>query len=692
MSRSIRGYSSANLTINELSLLGIDVATLGATVGDIVTLNSTTINVTNANITNLSLSGTLTIVNITSSGTISANNVVCTGEITYKYQTLDNRFVKSTALTTILLNYVTNSSLATTLTAYPTNTSLATTLSDYVLTTALNTTLSNYVLTSALNTTLSNYVLTSSLNTTLGGYVDKSSAESIGGVKTFTSNTNIEKITMDTGTIFNHSSNVYQGFRGQYTTGIGFNMAFWASDGHVRFQSASNTGFRYYISGTEVLQLTNDTLDCKNDFLCGGEITYKTQTLDNRFVQPSVLSGYIDKTSAETITGAKTFDNDVTINHPHLLVANKIKMDLPLIAGVSGNEFNVVLWNKDNANQEKQLGNTSALFYDAFNGILKAPRFTATYNLTAPNIVATTEITTPSLKITTATTASVNAYFSVLIRNSDATIITDTELLFNSYQNILKSRSLYIENNIIFADEDSNGLASGNVEYQMMSREATNTRMRYSTNATINGNFDTNNNARLTIHSIKAESITLNNLPLNYTQRLHTVSYGTSSFVGGVYSWGGNSFYVKPLSTIAGDRIETYGLNVMAVNMTTSGIMSLTSSDYEGVWEIDISLTFKNDGTTRMNPYIQIHKNNAYSNRFSTSAQYCRSDQAMHTTLNIKGFDLVDSTDTYKIVTKITTGTEENYGTTGVTTWTGTNLSISWKYLGDLSEHSHSIS
>ena len=678
MSRSIRGYSSANLTINELSLLGIDVATLGATVGDIVTLNSTTVNATNANITNLSLSGTLTIVNITSTGTITGTDIVITGNMTYKGQNLDIRYVLTSTLSTILLDYVTNTSLATTLTAYPTNTSLASTLTAYPTNTSLA-------------TTLTAYPTNTSLASTLTSYVDKSSAETISGVKTFSSTTNLEKITMDTGTIFNHSSNVYQGFRGQYTTGIGYNMAFWASDGHIRFQSASNTGFRYYISGTEVLQLTNATLDCKNDFLCGGEITYKTQTLDNRFVQPSVLSGYIDKTSAETITGAKTFDNDVTINHPHLLVANKIKMDLPLIAGVSGNEFNVVLWNKDNANQEKQLGNTSALFYDAFNGILKAPRFTATYNLTAPNIVATTEITTPSLKITTATTASVDAYFSVLIRNSDATIITDTELLFNTNQNILKSRSLYIENHITFGDEDTNGVADDNVEYQLMSREATNTRMRYSTNATINGNFDTNNNARLTIHSIKAESITLNNLPLNYTQRLHTVSYGTSSFAGGLYSWGGNSFYIKPL-VVVGDAIETYGVNVMAINMTTSGIMTLTSSDYEGLWEIDISLTFKNNtGSTRVNPYIEMHKNNSYSNRFGTSAQYVRYDQAMHTTLNIKGFDHIESTDAFKIVTKITSGTESTYATTGVTAWTGSNLQISWKYLGDLTEHTHAI-
>jgi capsule polysaccharide export protein KpsC/LpsZ len=158
-----------------------------------------------------------------------------------------------------------------------------------------------------------------------------------------------------------------------------------------------------------------------------------------------------------------------------------------------------------------------------------------------------------------------------------------------------------------------------------------------------------------------------------------------------VYSWG-NGYYIKPLVT-QGDAIQTYGANLMAVSMTTSGIMSLLSADYEGAWELDIALTFKNTNANspRANPYIEIHKNNAYSKRFSTSAQYSRCTQAMHATLNIKGVDLIESTDTFKIVTKITTGSEQSYGTTVVTDWIGTNLAITWKYLGVMGEYTHAI-
>ena len=81
MSRSIRGYSSANLTIESLSLLGIDVTTIDATTGNIITLNSTTVNATNANITNVSI-GTLTIDNATVNQLLTANNITASGTIT----------------------------------------------------------------------------------------------------------------------------------------------------------------------------------------------------------------------------------------------------------------------------------------------------------------------------------------------------------------------------------------------------------------------------------------------------------------------------------------------------------------------------------------------------------------------------------------------------------------------------------
>jgi len=633
MSKSISGgLGAVNLNIQELRILNGSFTSLEAVNG---TISGT------LTVGGLSISGTFSVVNFGSSGLINANDIICNGELTYKSQVLDNRFVKSTTLTTILLDYVTNSSLSTTLADYPTNTSLATTLSNYVLTTTLNTALSDYVLTTALTTALTDYVLTSALNTTLSTYIDLTSSQTISGVKSFTSNTNVEQITLDTGSIFNHSGNAYLGLIGQYTTDIGYNIAFW-SDGHVRFVAVGSSGFRFYSrdpeanTTTQIFRVapgmsslsTNFTIDGALTIDSTKEVTYKGETLDIRFIQASALtttlsdyvlasvltttlSNYVDKSSAQTIAGVKTFNDNVIIGNPttNILQVNRIKMDLPLIASSSGNEFPLVLWNKDNANNEKQLGNASFVFYDAFNGTINMP----------------------SLKLTTTTTSTTDAYYSILIRDSTGKIITDDKITFNPSQNILKC------------------------------------------------------------DSIAVESITLNNLPLNYTQRLHTASYVTSSSVGGVYSFGGNSFYIKPIAA-TGDGIETYGADLKAVNMTTSGIMSLTSSNYEGVWEIDVSLTFKNDGATRMNPYIEIHKNNAYSNRFSTSAQYCRSAQAMHTTLNIKGFDLVDSTDTYKIVTKITTGTEQNYGTTGVITWTGTNLSISWKYLGELSEHSHSIS
>jgi len=109
-----------------------------------------------------------------------------------------------------------------------------------------------------------------------------------------------------------------------------------------------------------------------------------------------------------------------------------------------------------------------------------------------------------TIKIETATSTNVDQYYSVLIRDSsDGEIITDTELVFNTSENVLKTRSLTVENRIRFSDEDSINIATDNIEYQLMSRNP-NTQMRYSTNASINGDYDGNDNARLTINKVDA--------------------------------------------------------------------------------------------------------------------------------------------------------------------------------------------
>ena len=470
MSKSITGSGSLNLTLNELRLLQITTTSIESTNATVT--NQLTGN--NANFSgvlsvgSLTITGSFTVVDFVSTGTITGNDLTITGTMTYKGQDIDVRFVSLAQLNAALASYVLTSTLNTTLSNYVLTSALNTALSDYVLTTALNTTLSDYVLTTALNTALSHYVLTTALNTALALYVDKASAQTIAGVKTFSNNIILESlptdntddnnryipfqgvnnilhsdskllfnpvgnmltagkitaeetitsahitatteietplITMTTGTIFNHVSespptNVYMGFRGS-NTGVAFNMAFW-NDGHVRFNSLG-IGYRFYHTSNEVMQLTANTLDCKNNLLVRGTI-----------------------------------------------------------------------------------------------------------------------------RIETATTASADTYYSVLIRDADGEIITDTELVFNTFQNILKTRSFTVENRIRFSDENGTNTATDDTEYGVMSRDP-NTQMRYSTNASINGDYDGNDNARLTINKVDATIVDADTLNCGTIKDATSVDFSIGS-------------------------------------------------------------------------------------------------------------------------------------------------------------------
>ena len=89
-------------------------------------------------------------------------------------------YVTSTSLATTLTNYVTNTSLATTLADYVTNSDLTTTLTNYVTNSSLSSTLNNYVTNSSLSSTLSAYALNNQV-------VHLSGDETITGTKTFDS-------------------------------------------------------------------------------------------------------------------------------------------------------------------------------------------------------------------------------------------------------------------------------------------------------------------------------------------------------------------------------------------------------------------------------------------------------------------------------------------------------------------------
>ncbi len=374
MSRSIRGYSSANLTIESLSLLGIDATTIGATTGNIITLNSTTVNATNANITNISITDLtiddatinqlLTANNITASGTITANGNVVVTSLPQDNTDNNDRFIIFQGLNNILrsdskltFNPSTNTLSIIVLTCQDITASGTTTTTNLNIGQLLTTNnnifyacmfqgdnndisqaplLANFHYNpSQLKLKLDNLEVTGGLTVTAQTrsnsqaypilFQDTSTneicIESSSTDFTYNPSGNVldarninvvvdlttEKVTLDTGNIFNHSTNVYMALKaisnnGTDLSGFGYNIALW-QDGHIRMIGRNN--IRNYIynatSGTTTERLTisdsnvqvRTNLQVDNDATIIGDttITAVNSTVSNNNRIPFIEGG-----------------------------------------------------------------------------------------------------------------------------------------------------------------------------------------------------------------------------------------------------------------------------------------------------------------------------------------------------------------------------------------------------------------
>lgn len=157
---------------------------------------------------------------------------------------------------------------------------------------AVKTTTASLYMTSLNNTTSAGCQIP--LRLTTNGQVKQSANftydaddDTLNGVNgNFSGNLNADRIILDTGSIFNHSTNVYMGLRGQFTTGIDYNLALW-SDGSVRYVAQANGGHRFDVrdSGNtvtdQILNINFTTVDVYKNLNIRG--TAKIET-DNDLV------------------------------------------------------------------------------------------------------------------------------------------------------------------------------------------------------------------------------------------------------------------------------------------------------------------------------------------------------------------------------------------------------------------------
>jgi hypothetical protein len=193
----------------------------------------------------------------------------------------------------------------------------------------------------------------------------------------------------------------------------------------------------------------------------------------------------------------------------------------------------------------------------------------------------------------------------------------------------------------------------------------------------------------LNADELKTDTITLNGLPLNYTETYSTDTWGIASNA----SFGGGTFMLLP----SNGTLKQYGTSLLNPSGGIFGLKSassewgFTNSAYDGLYEINISCYFQNDSTVRVVPQLSLGRwrNNSYSQQTQLHADssYIRYGAGKINSIGIRGKIHLTSVDTFRIITKI-----NNHGSTDFadqiasSLYDGTDFVISMTYLGKLNE------
>ena len=95
-----------------------------------------------------------------------------------------------------------------------------------------------------------------------------------------------DTVILDTGSLFNHSTNQYMGIIGQYIINLDFNIGLW-SDGHIRYQTSEyGGGHRFYIRNTATNTpyqkfRIDDTIICDAELFANNNMTLQAPTFSD---------------------------------------------------------------------------------------------------------------------------------------------------------------------------------------------------------------------------------------------------------------------------------------------------------------------------------------------------------------------------------------------------------------------------
>lgn len=498
---------------------------------------------------------------------------------------------------------------------------------------------------------------------------------------------NASSISLLTGSIFNHATNAYMGFRGQYTTGLDYNIGLW-NDGHVRYRAMGSAGHRFYVTDPttsttdQVLNVNLTTVDVYKNLNIRGNAQIQADN-DFTFLEASQTAqgdkGVIFWQNIGRLIGRRTGTLETEVQLVNEVARNTVDFQLSC-------QENKTLINTPNVNSagmvDIRVGNFQTLLVESIATTVKnflkleqadVPAVDEELPLLCKREADDLVYKTQSLTTTynpTSDTLSANNF------NATAATIAADGLTYNAQVPTAGgARELLLLN--------SNGIikkADPSLQYdpitQVLTADTCTVQNIQSLNALIyGGGFFV--------------------CPLNYTFRVgHTSSVVTVGNSGtGSNNWGlGNKLGI--LRTLV--KATAYGANLSlwtwnAYDFGTNLATTFTYTGIPGLLSILVTLEYTSDvtqsGTSRVNPIIRALVNNLVVSE-GTESSYIRNGYGRVGTVRYEMKLALNPNDTIQFATYINVGT----GFTFVDTVTSAEYDIDKfmfmaTYLGPLDEY-----
>jgi hypothetical protein len=452
-------------------------------------------------------------------------------------------------------------------------------------------------------------------------------------------NVDLQKLTLATGSIFNHSGSVYMALRGQVTSNFDFSIAFW-NDGHTRYQTTDDSGgHRFYTRNTTTntptqrFQIDHDQIVCSTEFFANNGATIQAATFsDDINCRVTFLNS--NGNSGKVVSNNQLFFNpdNETLRTTNMNVNGQLNLTS---ASASSGQMNV----------------DSTLYFVYNHATGHTFRIGGNWKLRLFN--TSTVIYTP-LFLQDVTVPAASASLPILLHNSsnevEKTNVSGTnQITIDPSQGLLTTKDIYVNGSIY-----NNVLA-----------------LNYTT-----------------VYSCDTWSCSLGTPPY----------FGNNNYIERDTD---NTNFTNPrVSQYGQDIVNSINNTAIrsAIDFQTDGTYwGIATDDYKGWWYVDAALVYQNTLTgsnDRVVPYIRIIKSSGgldiEQRQISKGIQYMRFTQGELSTIRCQGPVYLANTNQYlRICTLLEIGNIPSGGGTGEPTWPdtttgfrGLDISIAMRFLG----------